>query len=268
MRLAQIYDTALRPPQPSLLSCRILVVPARLLSDTDAVEPDSPRQDIPSYFGGRPLSYRGLGLYVGKDLPLVNQSRDKVLLGVPRRPLPTPPPDQQIPACKVIRLPDVPAASWSSVISELHLEDIARITPSHLAFLIALMVAPLMSVEPHRGVVAAYQEAAQRQATPDFPEPTVRAFAEQVAFARVIPFGQLPLDQESLAMLVTTASDTGDSAKAGLVTYQSVPLLSIAHPEAVVIAGSKPEVDLALQKGLWSRFEHLLSKAASRPPES
>ena len=94
--------------------------------------------------------------------------------------------------------------------------------------------------------------------TPPPPASETWAFAEQVAFARLIPMEQSPLDLESLASLVTKASAVGIGAYAGFVIAGGTPLLLITVPTGMIIFGAASGVAKALEEGLRDRVLALL----------
>src|ERR687898_854111 len=77
-------------------------------------------------------------------------------------------------------------------------------------------------------------------------------FAEYLTFARVIPFEQPSLSADSLGNILTAQGH----GEAGYVYHEATetPLLAVAIPAGVVICGSAPAMERALESGLRQRL--------------
>lgn len=92
-------------------------------------------------------------------------------------------------------------------------------------------------------------------------------FAEQMAFDRIVPFEQSPLDMESLGKLVISATGAGVGAYAGFVLADSTPLLLITVPAGMIIFGAAKGVADALEQGLRERLLKYLKGEEKKTPK-
>ncbi len=83
-------------------------------------------------------------------------------------------------------------------------------------------------------------------------------FAQHLAFSRVVPFEQSPLELDSIANLVTNASGLGVGAYVGFVTVGVSPLLFLTVPAGMILCGAASGVAKALEEGLRRRLMSLL----------
>jgi hypothetical protein len=94
------------------------------------------------------------------------------------------------------------------------------------------------------------------------------AFAQKAAFERMIPLEQSPLDLESLAKLVTSATGAGLGAYAGFVLFGSSPLLFVAAPFGMILFGAAKGIADALEQGLREKLLWYLKGDNERIQES
>jgi len=83
-------------------------------------------------------------------------------------------------------------------------------------------------------------------------------FAEHLAFSRVVPFEQSPLELDSIVNLVTNASGVSVGAYVGFVTVGVSPLLFLTVPAGMILCGAAAGVAKALEEGLQERLMSLL----------
>jgi hypothetical protein len=79
-------------------------------------------------------------------------------------------------------------------------------------------------------------------------------FAEMLAFERMVLFENSPIEFESLAKLVTTASGAAIGTYAGFVLAGPTPLLLVAVPAGMILFGAAKGVADALEQGLRERL--------------
>jgi hypothetical protein len=147
----------------------------------------------------------------------------------------------------------------ASIIERLGLRRLAPVQPSQLVFAVAILLSGSI---PEHEILQRLTEAAYKQAPPDL-ELDDLTFAEKATFERMIPFEQSPLEMESLAKLVTTATGAGLGAYAGFVLFGSSPLLFIAAPAGMLIFGAAKGIADALEQGLRERLLAVLRGADS-----
>lgn len=96
--------------------------------------------------------------------------------------------------------------------------------------------------------------------------PTALAFAEYLTFARAIPFEWSVFSADSLGN-VLTAQGRGEAA---YVSHEDTrtPMLAIAIPAGVLICGSTPRMEHALESGLRQRIVDLVKNNSGKDNRS
>jgi len=84
-------------------------------------------------------------------------------------------------------------------------------------------------------------------------------FAEQVSYARLIPFEESPIELTALSTLFTEAGGVGVGAYAGWVIADSMPLLFLTVPAGMVLFGAAAGIAFGLQDALKRRVQTWLS---------
>lgn len=154
----------------------------------------------------------------------------------------------------------VSTKTWRATLNKFKLTEVAKIGPTTLPNLIASML--ISSKQEGNGYRADECIKIAQGTSTSSVEPSTLNFAEQVAFQRLIPFEQSPLNRESLASLVVATVDADGRSSASLVTVDSdskggskIPLILVSSSDGLVICGASPAMQTALQQGgVWERL--------------
>ena len=149
-----------------------------------------------------------------------------------------------------------------TIIQSLGLEKVKQTQPAHLVFPLSVLLSNKIA---NQDTIERLTEAIYKPLEIEVDAADV-AFAEKVAFERMIPFEQSPLEMESLANLVTSATGAGIGAYAGFVLFGSSPLLFVAAPAGMILFGAAKGIADALEQGLRERLLKFL-RGQSDPPQ-
>jgi hypothetical protein len=120
---------------------------------------------------------------------------------------------------------------WRTIMSIIDPEQIGRINPRMLPFVIASMLNSDEDVL--KGATRNWESSASTH--------RVMEFAEHLAFERVVPVEHSPLVQEALVTIAARADDAGGE-QGGVTLVQSGgdKLIVVVGPDGVVIAAANP----------------------------
>jgi hypothetical protein len=105
------------------------------------------------------------------------------------------------------------------------------------------------------------------QAFADTP-PDLRSFAEQLAFAPLVPFEASTPDLTAIASIVAKAAGAGYAVGAvvGVVASGPTPLILVTVPAGMIICGAAAGVAKALEEGLYERLIGWIRGRSDRTP--
>jgi hypothetical protein len=151
------------------------------------------------------------------------------------------------------------------IIQSLGLGEVMEVQPSHLVFSLSILLSDKTAEQES---VKRLNESLCNPLNTEL-DPVDVTFAERVAFERMIPFEQSPIEMESLVNLVTSATGAGLGAYAGFVVFGSSPpspLLFVAVPAGMILFGAAKGIADALEQGLRERLLKLL-RGENDPPQ-
>ena len=142
----------------------------------------------------------------------------------------------------------------NEIFDKLAVKQIGLVSASNLGRCLAVLLSPNISEhERIRYLNAELNNSPVAEIINDDKE-----FGEYMAFERMVPFENSPLDLESLSKIVLQATGAGLGAYAGFILAGPTPLLFVTAPAGMILFGAAKGIADALEQGLRERLLNYL----------